>query len=181
MLTLLDEMRDFNRTRVTKYKEFYPKNEPVGVLEKTILILRMIHRFPLYKQAHKELPESFRDDLRGIMTEGCIARFQTFKEHTTPFDEGDVESVVQGLTKLAEMVCDEIEQDVKFFQPAFAQELDIVRLTAEIQLKYFILTLEDAGDVLEGEEAVTTASKTVFAFYKLVSKMNKRYAEKVPS
>jgi hypothetical protein len=58
--------------------------------------------------------------------------------------------------------------------------LDIVRLTAEIHLKYFILTLEDAGDVLSGNEAVTSASKTVFTFYKIVAKMQKRYAEKVP-
>jgi hypothetical protein len=114
-------MRDHNRTRVTKYKEFYPKNRPEGTLEATILILRMIHRFPLYKQAHPQLPDSFRDDLRIVMTESCISRFQRFKEITTPFDSGNVESVVEGLTKLAEMVSDEIELDAKYFQPAFAQ------------------------------------------------------------
>jgi hypothetical protein len=55
-----------------------------------------------------------------------------------------------------------------------------VRLTAENQLKYFVLTLEDCGDVLSGEEAVTDASKTVFAFYKRVAAMNTRYAKICP-
>jgi hypothetical protein len=56
-----------------------------------------------------------------VVTESCISRFQTFKAHTSPFDQADVESVVQGLSKLAEMVVEEIELDVKYYQPSFAQ------------------------------------------------------------
>jgi hypothetical protein len=123
LLHVLDEMHAYNRMRIVKYKEIYPKNHPKGMLEQTVLILRMIHRFPLYKEAHPDLPESFRDDLRIVMTESCIAKFQTFKEHTSPFDQADVESVVQGLSKLAEMVVEEIELDVKYYQPSFAQYL----------------------------------------------------------
>lgn len=58
--------------------------------------------------------------------------------------------------------------------------MDIVRLTAEIHLKYFVLTLEDCGDVLTGEAALNDASKTVFAFYKRVSVMKNRYTKLVP-
>ena len=60
------------------------------------------------------------------------------------------------------------------------RELDIVRLTAELQLKHFILTLEDSGDILSREEAVKSGSKVVFEFYKRVRLMNDRYAKIVP-
>ncbi|KAI8904792.1 hypothetical protein EDD86DRAFT_212795 [Gorgonomyces haynaldii] len=180
LLTILEDMRDHLRTQVTKYRECYPKNKPPNALDSSILLLRMIHRFPIFKQAHPELPDSFRDELRNALTEACIARFQRFKELNTPFDESNVEAVVDGITKLAEMISDEIEQDFKYFQPAFAQELDIVRLTAGVHLKFFVLTLEDSGDLLSSDVAVKEASKTVFSFYKRVKLMNDRYAKLVP-
>lgn len=55
-----------------------------------------------------------------------------------------------------------------------------MRLTAEIQLKYFVLTLEDSGDVLTQEATVSEASHMVFQFYKRVLVMKKRYAKLVP-
>ena len=118
---LLEEMQDHHKAHVVKYKEFFPKNKPNGSLETTILILRMIHRFPIYREAHPNLHESFREELKIILTEACIARFQRFRELTAPFDETDIESVVEGINKLAEMVSDEIEADYKFFQSAFAK------------------------------------------------------------
>lgn len=121
MLKLLDDIREHNQTQVTKYKEVFQQNKPPGALEATILILRMVHRFPPYRKANPHLPESFRDELRAIMTESCISRFQAFKHFTQPLDESDIESVVEGMTKLAELVSDEIEQDAKYFQSAFAQ------------------------------------------------------------
>ncbi len=54
-------------------------------------------------------------------------------------------------------------------------------MTAEIHLKYFILSLEDTGDILESERAVTDAPGTVFEFYNRVKKMNARYAKLVPT
>ena len=121
LMVILEEMREHFRSQLTKYKEYYPKNKPKGTLDATILLLRMIHRFPLYKKAHPELPDSFRDELRITLSEACITRFQRFKELNTPFDQTDVEAVIDGLTKLAEMVSDEIEQDAEYFQPSFAQ------------------------------------------------------------
>lgn len=120
-MILLEDIRSHNQGKVTRYKEYYPENQPAGSLEATILILRMVHRFPIFKQAHPELSESFREELKILMTESCISRFQKFKEITAPFNEANIESVVEGLTKLAEMVSEEIELDAKFFQPAFAQ------------------------------------------------------------
>ncbi|KAJ2993733.1 hypothetical protein HDV02_002096 [Globomyces sp. JEL0801] len=174
IIELLESMRAHCADRVVKYKELYPKNKPNGALESTILVLRMIHRFPTFKDKHPELQDSFRDELKFMMTESCIKRFQTFKEKAAPLDETNVESVIEGINKLAEDVNDEIELDVQYFQPAFAQELDIVRLTAESQLKYFVLTLEDSGDVLEGDEAINTASHFVFDLYQKVRVMAER-------
>ena len=179
IVDVFETMKENCNNRVTKYKELFPENQPPQALEKTILVLRMIHRFAAYKEAHPELPASFRDELRTLMTEACITKFQRFKELSTPLDETDVESVIDGINRLADLVNQEIESDVQYFQPAFSQELDIVRLTAENHLKYFTLTLEDGGDVLGGDAAVSNASHHVFALYKTLRLMAERYARSV--
>ncbi|KAI8927542.1 hypothetical protein BC831DRAFT_451831 [Entophlyctis helioformis] len=180
LVALLEDMQEHFRNQVTKYKEFFPKNRPASGLETCILIMRMIQKSPSYRRAHPDLHDSFREELRKMLTEALITRFQRFRELTTPFDEGDVESVVEGVNKLAEMVSDEIEMDNKYFQAAFAIELDIVRLTAESHLKYFVLTLEDMSDLLASENAVNSAAKLVFSLYKRVKLMDERYAKLVP-
>jgi hypothetical protein len=53
-------------------------------------------------------------------------------------------------------------------------------LTAECFLKYFVLCLEDRGDVLGADEAVQNASKHVFQLYKTIRLMSERYAKTVP-
>jgi hypothetical protein len=165
---------------VVKYKELFPQNQPRGALESTVLVLRMIHRFPTWRDRHPETQESHRDELRIMMYEACMAKFQRFRELAAPLDETDVESVIEAINKLADSINDEIQQDAEYFQPAFAQELDIVRLTAECMLKHFVLTLEDGGDVLGGDAAVSTASHHVFQLYKTIRLMGERYAESVP-
>lgn len=173
-------MRDHGVTQVTKYKEVFPNNHPPGELEATILILRMVHRFPLFKKANPKLPESFREILKTLLAETCIVRFQKFKEITTPFDESDIEAVIGGITKLADMVADEIHVDFKHFQKSFAQELDIARLTTEILLKYFILTLEDTTEILSSQQAVNEASQGMLDLYRKVRALNNNYAKLVP-
>ena len=61
-----------------------------------------------------------------------------------------------------------------------SSELDIVRLTAETYLKYFVLTLENHTETIASDQAVRTASKTVFALYKRLRIMDERYAKLVP-
>lgn len=179
-IELLERMKEVCSKRVIKYKELFPKNHPRGALESTILVLRMIHRFPTFRDRHPTIQESHRDELRIMMTEACITRFQRFKELSTPLDETDTESVISGINSLADMINEEIEQDVQYFQPAFAQELDIVRLTAENQLKYFVLNLEDSSDVLAADEAVVNGSHLVFQLYRTVKMMGERYAKSLP-
>jgi hypothetical protein len=179
-IDLLEKMKANCSNSVLKYKELFPENQPKGALESTILVLRMIHRFPTYLSRHPELPESHRDALRTMMTESSINRFQVFKEQCCPLDDKNVQSVIDSLNYLADLVNKEIDVDVEFFRPAFAQELDIVRLTAESQLKYFVLSLEDVSDILGSDEAVKNASDHVFKLYKTIRKMGDRYSECVP-
>jgi hypothetical protein len=179
IIDVLEKMKGNCNNRVIKYKELFPENQPRQALESTILVLRMIHRFGPFKETHPELQASFRDELKILMTEACIAKFQRFKELATPLDEKDVESVIDGINKLADLVNQEIESDVQHFQPAFAQEIDIVRLTAENHLKYFTLILEDGGDILGGDAAVSTASHHVFELYRTLRLMAERYARSV--
>ncbi|KAJ8328778.1 hypothetical protein QVD99_004525 [Batrachochytrium dendrobatidis] len=177
---LLQDLQDHFQTQVTKYKEFFPKNRPARALETSILILRMIQKSPLFRQAHPEMHASFREELRQMLLEALIVKFQRFREHTAPLDDSDVESVVEGINRLAELVSEEIEIDNKYFQSSFSNELDIVRLTAENHLKYFVLTLEDASELLASQNAVESASKLVFELYKKVKVMHERYAKLVP-
>lgn len=60
------------------------------------------------------------------------------------------------------------------------REFDIVRLTAETYIKYFILTLESNRDIISSDEAVEHASKTVFSLYKKLLSMDRRYGKLVP-
>lgn len=124
-LDLLEKMKEHCSNRVIKYKELFPKNRPNGALESTILVLRMVHRFPTFRERHKDVQESYREELRIMMTEACISKFQRFKELSTPLDENDVESVIDGINKLADLVNLELEQDVQYFQPAFSQYLQL--------------------------------------------------------
>ncbi|KAJ3061290.1 hypothetical protein HK102_009166, partial [Quaeritorhiza haematococci] len=180
LVELLEQMYSYYRTQVTKYKEFYPKNQPRGALETTILMLRMIHKNPIYRESHPKLPESFREELRLIMNEAAISRYSKLQELSSPFDESDTEAVIEGLKKLAELLSEEIEADSKYFAKPFAREVDITRLTAENYLRMFVQTLEESREVISSDEAVGNASKSVFALYKRVRVMDERYARLVP-
>ncbi|KAI9100704.1 hypothetical protein DFS34DRAFT_578825 [Phlyctochytrium arcticum] len=180
VVELLENMDEYYRTQLTKYKEIFPKNKPKMALEATILMLRMIFRNPLYRDIHPEKPESFRDELKALLTEAAIARYEKLKELSTPFDTNDVEAMIEGVNKLAELVSEEIEADDKYFKAPFGTELNIVRLTVENYLKYFVLTLESNADEIASDTAVNVASQSVFALYRTVREMDERYAKLVP-
>jgi hypothetical protein len=177
---LLEDMFDYYRAQITKYREFYPKNQPRGALEATIFMLRIIHKYPLYRELHPQLQDSFREELRLMMNEASVSRYQKLQELCAPLDENDTVSVLESMKKLAEMLSEEIEGDVKYFQKPFARELDIVRLTAENYLKYFVLTLESNAVLLSSEKAVQNASPIIFALYKRLRVMDERYGKLVP-
>ncbi|RKO92860.1 hypothetical protein BDK51DRAFT_52625 [Blyttiomyces helicus] len=87
---------------------------------------------------------------------------------------------IEGIWKLAEMISDEIEANVKYFQEPFASEMDIVSLTTETYLKYFTLTLESNTEIIASDDAVNSASKVVFELYRRLRLMDKRYTRGVP-
>ncbi|KAJ3136796.1 hypothetical protein HDU90_002361 [Geranomyces variabilis] len=180
LITLLSEMDQYYRTQISKYKEFFPKNTPKDALETTIMMLRMICKVQVYREANPKLPESFREEFRSLLTEAAIARYQKLSELSQPLDDTDVEGVIEGVLKLAELVTEEIDLDAKYFREPFAKEVDIVRLTSEQYLKYFVLTLESNTEHISSETAVETASKSVFDLYRRVKVMDARYAKLVP-
>ncbi|KAJ3155766.1 hypothetical protein HDU86_004235 [Geranomyces michiganensis] len=180
LINLLSEMDQYYRTQISKYKEFFPKNTPKDALETTIMMLRMICKVQVYREANPKLPESFREEFRSLLTEAAIARYQKLSELSQPLDDTDVEGVIEGVLKLAELVTEEIDLDAKYFREPFAKEVDIVRLTSEQYLKYFVLTLESNTEHISSETAVETASKSVFDLYRRVKVMDARYAKLVP-
>ncbi|KAI9009533.1 hypothetical protein BC832DRAFT_590887 [Gaertneriomyces semiglobifer] len=179
LVELFSEMDDYYRTQIVKYREVFPKNQPKRALETTILLLRMIFKNPIFREARRTLPESFREHLREFLTEALVTRYQKLKELTAPFDESDTASLLDGMTRLAELVMEEIEMDAKYFQKPFARELDIVRLTAEVYLKWLVLDLEGVQDVLGSSEAVD-CSGSAWALYRVAREVESRYARLVP-
>ncbi|RKO96114.1 hypothetical protein CAUPRSCDRAFT_12184, partial [Caulochytrium protostelioides] len=177
LLELLDQMYSYYVTQITKYKEFYPKNQPRGALETTLLMIRMIHRNSTYQRHRPELAESLSMELRRIMREASITRYHKLKELSSPLDESDVEAVVQGLSKLADLLSDDIDADEKYFKKPFANEFkNIAKLTADTYLQQFIITLQTLAEVLATTEAVQ-CSKAVFALYKRLRAMDERYSK----
>ncbi|KAJ3328963.1 hypothetical protein HDU76_008921 [Blyttiomyces sp. JEL0837] len=181
LVELLEEMNSYYTTQVTKYKEFFPKNKPDEALESTILMLRMIFKNPIYRESHPHLPQSFRGEIRSIMSDACKARYQKLQELTSPFDESDVEAVIEGAAKLAEMLTEELIADSKYFRKPFEMELDIVMMTGLMYIESFTASMEQLADVIGGDEAVRVASKGVFTLYKKLKAMNQRYLKLLPS
>ncbi|KAJ3164758.1 hypothetical protein HK101_000371 [Irineochytrium annulatum] len=182
LVELLEEMQHYYRTQVTKYKEFYPKNKPEEALESTILMLRMIHKNPIYREIHQDLPQSFRIEIKGIMVVACNERYQKLLQLAAPLDENDVEAVVDGVAKLTELLTEEIVADSKYFKKPFEMELDIVRLTAECYLRNLNSTMEQHYiDTLQAEDLVVTASKSVFILYKRLKVLDDKLLKIVPA
>ncbi len=121
LVELLHKIYTHYRTQVTKYREYFPKNTPKGALETTIFMLRIIHKNPIYREAHPELSESFREDLRRAMTEACLSRYETLLAFNAPLDEQQLECVLESLRKLAEAISGEIDADAKYFTKAFSR------------------------------------------------------------
>jgi hypothetical protein len=115
------------------------------------------------------------------MTEACKEKYNRLHEYTSPFDESDLEAVIEGLTKLAEKLTEEIALDSKYFKAPFEIELDIVKLTAEVYLDKFVQTMEiQATETIASDEAIKTAGKRVFELYKKLKQMDQRFLKYVP-
>ncbi|KAJ3127782.1 hypothetical protein HK098_005781 [Nowakowskiella sp. JEL0407] len=177
---LLNQMYDYYKTQISKYKEFYPKNNPRGALETTLLMLRMIHKNPIYREAHHESPESFRDVLKVLMTEASVNRFQKLQELTAPFDESDTDAVIDGLCRLAELISEELQADLKYFDPPFQRELIISKVTADSYLKHYILCIEQHVELFSSEEIAKQASKGMFDLYKKTKRLHDKFSGLVP-
>ncbi|KAI8819033.1 uncharacterized protein EV422DRAFT_498416 [Fimicolochytrium jonesii] len=182
LVTLLNEMEAYYRTQIQKYRDFFPKNTPKDALETTIMMLRMIVKHPVFRESPRNPPltNSFQDYIKPLLTEAAIERYQQLSELCKPLDENDVEGVVEGVTKLGELISEEIDADAKYFFTAFKRELDIVRHTTEIYLKYYVLTLESTTETISSDAAVTSGSKMVFELYRQVKVMDERYAKIAP-
>lgn len=62
----------------------------------------------------------------------------------------------------------------------FSREFDIVRLTAETNLRYFVLTLESNQEMIASDDAVENASSTVFELFRKVREIDEKYGRLTP-
>jgi hypothetical protein len=118
---VLDQIKEHCSAIVVDYKEIFPKNQPNGHLEDTIMVLRIVHQFPGFKERNPDVPASFRDELKYLMTQSSIRRFQIFKDNTAPEYPELVSSVTESIYDLATLVNEEIDQDMKYYKQAFSR------------------------------------------------------------
>ena len=118
-LNLMRRIRNFCTDQVTRYKDAFPQNTPKDALENTIFVLRVIHRFPGFRDKYPDMPESFRDELKYMLTNSSIAKFQKFRELAAPMDQTDVTAVIEGVSNLADLVDEEVELDIKYYRAPF--------------------------------------------------------------
>ncbi|KAI8843746.1 hypothetical protein BC829DRAFT_363978 [Chytridium lagenaria] len=174
LVQVLEEMQTYYRQQVSHYQEFYAKNKPDEALESTVLMLRMIHKNPIYREIHPDLPTSFRVEIETIMNEASRDRFQKLQQLAAPLDENDVEAVVEGLTKLTELLTEDVITDARYFRQPFENEVDIVRLTAESYVSNLVQTFEANASLFAGEEVVKVAGKEMFGLYTKLKTFDER-------
>ncbi|KAI8621915.1 hypothetical protein BC830DRAFT_1163383 [Chytriomyces sp. MP71] len=177
---LSDQMHDYYRTQVIKYKEFFPMNRPNGALESTILMWRMVFKSAIYRENHPNAPASFKDQMKDIIITSCKNRYEKLYELTSAIDEGDLESVVEGLVKLTQMLTDEIEMDAKYYQNAFRKDIDILKVSVEVYSAAFLNTIEEQKEFFVSAEGVAVASKGIFDLLKKIRRMDGKLNKIVP-
>jgi hypothetical protein len=117
LLSAYDQLSTHLMLQVTHYKKYFTNALPVGSIETSLLMLRMIYKNSIYQQAHpKETMGSFRDMLVGAMKVASVARYQKIQQEC--FHQG---GLMEGMLKLAHVLSDEIEQDAKYYQTSFAR------------------------------------------------------------
>ncbi|TPX74857.1 hypothetical protein CcCBS67573_g03877 [Chytriomyces confervae] len=185
LVDTLEEMHAHYKIQVSNYREYYPKNKPDEALESTILLLRMIFKSPVYRQAHPNLPTSFRTEIKSVMLQAVQGRFKKLQEHSAPFDEHDTEAVIDGLIGLCDLLVAELIADYKYYRKSFEIELDIVRMNAEVYLEKFVgvlsAQLEGGTGLLTGDDVVQKASRSMFALYKKLKSFDAKYCKVCPS
>ncbi|KAJ3127793.1 hypothetical protein HK098_005792 [Nowakowskiella sp. JEL0407] len=210
LLELLKQMHSYYTSQVTNYKDFYPyrtqsstnnqstvsspanQTAYIDALKTTLFMLRMINKEPIYRKAFPDIPDSFRDELRKMMIESAVVRFQRFQNLNAPLDESVVADVMDGFLRLADFCIEDVKLDAEFYEKAFTRylnseivlfinlmqccrELSITQLVAETYLKYFILTLESQNEVFITDEAVNQCGDLVFSLYHRVKLLEETY------
>ncbi|KAI9206465.1 uncharacterized protein BJ171DRAFT_597610 [Polychytrium aggregatum] len=173
---LLSEMAVYFTNQVKRYKELFPKNTPPTNLYATFIMLRMIKKNDIYREAHPETNPSFRLDLQHHMVDACKARYRQLSEHSRPFDRSDHQAVIEGYIRLTESLVDDINLDVQYFADPFKRELDIVAITVSIyqyMLKTSLLGDPDISNCSANEEV----SELMFQLHERVQSMEELFGK----
>ncbi|KAJ3346648.1 hypothetical protein HDU83_002808 [Entophlyctis luteolus] len=177
---LSDQMCEYFRLQVVKYKEFFPKNRPPGALENTILLWRMVFKSEVYRESHPEQPAAFTPFINEIIRKSFESRFQKLFELTSPVDEGDLELVVEGLVRLTDMITDEIEMDAKYYQTPFRRDVKIVEVSIEMYMSAFMRVIDEQQEFFTSAEGVAAASKGIFNLLKRMRRMDAKLNKIAP-
>lgn len=176
--------------QISKYRDFFPKNTPKDALGKTIFMLRMVHKNPVYKENYPNLPESYSGELKRIMIQACETRYETLMEFHAPLDENSVDHVAESLIKLTVALSGDLEMDDRYFGESFSRldyklmgyfrEFKIVELNADMYVQLLSGTVDSYIEKVQ-EFGATQYSSIVFQLHSTLRKFDYTHASTLSS
>jgi len=178
-IDLLDDMHSYEKTQVCYYRDFFHNNEPKGALQIAILLWRMISKNKIYRESKKNLPETFREEIRSELKACAYKRYDLLKSKSTPFQES-AECELTGVINLINLIINDLEDSEKYYKKAFSREANITKLTAKVYIEKFLNEFINIKKYLQAPEALQY-SDVAFSLFNELLHLEDYYKKTIPS
>jgi len=178
-IDLLDDMHSYQKTQVCYYHDFFHNNEPKGALQIAILLWRMISKNKIYRQTKKNLPETFREEIRSELKICAYKRYDLLKSQSTPFQES-AECELTSVINLINLIINDLEDSEQYYKKAFSREANITKLTGKVYIEKFKNEFGSIKKYLQAPEALQY-SDVAFNLFNQLLHLEDYYAKTIPS
>jgi len=151
-IDLLEDMHSYQKTQVCYYRDFFHNNEPKGALQIAILLWRMISKNKIFREAKKNLPETFREEIRSELKACAYKRYDLLKSESTPFQES-AECELTSVINLINLIINDLDDNEKYYKKAFSREANITKLTAKVYIEKFLNEFTSVKKYLQGKKS----------------------------
>ncbi|ORY17037.1 hypothetical protein LY90DRAFT_517669 [Neocallimastix californiae] len=178
-IDLLDDMHNYQKTQVCYYRDFFHNNEPRGALQIAILLWRMISKNKIYRESKRNLPDTFRQEIRSELKTCAAKRYDLLKSKSTPFQES-AECELTSVINLINLIVNDLEDNEKYYKKAFSREANITKLTAKVYIEKFLTEFINIKKYLQAPEALQY-SDVAFNLFNELLYLEDYYKKTVPS
>jgi hypothetical protein len=178
-IDLLEDMHSYQKTQVCYYRDFFHNNEPKGALQIAILLWRMISKNKIFREAKKNLPETFREEIRSELKACAYKRYDLLKSESTPFQES-AECELTSVINLINLIINDLDDNEKYYKKAFSREANITKLTAKVYIEKFLNEFTSVKKYLQAPEALQY-SDVAFKLFNELQRLDNYYSRTIPS